>query len=80
MADDSDVGSPHRQRWARLRAAVGVGLNVLQVGVWYPVVDDPQTGEQLEQIAGRLWLDVDGIVWSIPEDGLEVNEEPDNRP
>jgi hypothetical protein len=74
MTADRTSGSTERQRWAKVRAAAAAGLTILQAGVWYPVVDS--VPDELDQRPGRVWVEVRGELWSLPEDQLEVREEP----
>lgn len=75
MTADPTSGSTKRQRWARVRAAAAAGLTILQAGVWYPVVDPLPGDEELDQGPGRVWVEVRGELWSVPEGQLEVREE-----
>lgn len=74
MPQDNEPGSAGRQRWARVRAAFGAGLTALQVGVWYPVVE---VLADEAPAAGRVWIEVGGEVWSLPETQAEIREEPE---
>jgi hypothetical protein len=72
MTDHTGPAPAPRGRQGRIRAAFAAGLTMFQVGVWYPILEG--TAEEGPGL-GRVWVEVDGTVWSVPEERLEFRSE-----